>query len=393
MDTSTLMCLTFIFLLLLLKLITPSSRTKPPSAHHLRLPPGPWQLPLIGSLHHLLLSPLRDLPHRALLHMSKTHSPLMLLRLGSVPTLVASSVEAAMEVMRTHDAAFCSRHLSATIGIISRGGKGIIFSHYGDQWRDLRKVCVLELFSPRRVLAFRHVREEEAARLLRSLVSVISGGGNVVVDLGEAICRMVNDVVVRTAVGGRRCGRRDEFLRELDEAVRLTGGFNLADLYSSSRLARRISAAARGMERCQGKVYGIIESIIHERAVARMPEREEDDDLLGVLLRLQREGGLQFHLTNEISENLLVDTHFGANLLVDTGQSAHCWRTLHFGANLLEDTAASQCERREMDGRFYPSLLLSRLYCTKGGFEAHLSPPGSSSSFGRQGVQVNARAG
>jgi hypothetical protein len=29
----------------------------------------------------------------------------------------------------THDVAFCSRHLSATLDIISCGGKDIIFSH------------------------------------------------------------------------------------------------------------------------------------------------------------------------------------------------------------------------------------------------------------------------
>ncbi|CAN6323365.1 unnamed protein product [Urochloa humidicola] len=302
----------FFLLILLHKLIrsytaTPP-RTKPPSAHHLRLPPGPWQLPLIGSLHHLLLSPLRDLPHRALLHMSKTHGPLMLLRFGSVPTLVASSAEAAMEVMRTHDLSFCSRHLSATIGIISCGGKDIIFSHYNDRWRELRKLCMLELFNHRRVLSFRPVREEEVATLLRSVSGESGGGGGGrPVNLGEAICHAINDIAVRTAIGNR-CKYQDEYLHELDEAVRLTGGFNLADLYPSSRLVRRISAAARDMERCQRNMYRIIESIIRERAaMASTTPDEGDEDLLGVLLRLQREGGLQFDLTNEIVSTVIFD--------------------------------------------------------------------------------------
>ncbi|CAL4926107.1 unnamed protein product [Urochloa decumbens] len=359
MDISTL-CLTFIFLLLILKLIikliiTPSSRTKPSA---LRLPPGPWQLPLIGSLHHLLLSPFRDLPHQALRELSKAHGPLMLLRFGSVPTLVASSAAAAREVMKTHDAAFCSRHLSATLGIISRGGRGVLFSPYGDRWRDLRKVCVLELFNPRRVLSFRHVREEEAARLLRSVVvsgdgGGGGGGGGYVVDLGEAICRMVNDVVVRTAIGGR-CGRRDEFLRELDEAVRLTGGFNLADLYPTSPLVRRLSKAARDMERCQKKVYDIIESIIHERAVTRMPE-EEEDDLLGVLLRLQREGGLQFDLTNEIISTVIFDIFAAGS---ETSSTTLVWamselvknpRVLHKAQSEVRETFKGQQKLTEDD--------------------------------------------
>jgi cytochrome P450 len=299
------LCLIFIFLLLI-RVLTRSYAASPSppamsAAAALRLPPGPWQLPLIGSLHHLLLSRFSDLPHRALREMSGTYGPLMLLRLGSVPTLVASSAEAAREVMRIHDVAFCSRYLSASLDIISCGGRGVLFSPYNDRWRELRKVCMLELFNPRRVLSFRSVREEEVARLLRSISDQCGGGGRhaaAVVNLSEAICRMVNDVVVRTAIGDR-CKHRDEFLRELDEAVRLTGGFSLADLYPSSRLVRWFSASARDMGRCQKNVYGIIGSIIRERDGARVPGRREDD-LLGVLLRLQREGGLQFALTDEI---------------------------------------------------------------------------------------------
>ncbi|KAL6637393.1 hypothetical protein ACP70R_024965 [Stipagrostis hirtigluma subsp. patula] len=270
----------------------------------LHLPPGPWQLPLIGSLHHLLLSRFSDLPQRALREMSATYGPLMLLRMGSVPTLVVSSAAAAREVMKTHDLAFCSRHLSVTLDIISCGGRDIIFSPYNDRWRELRKLCMLELFNQRRVLSFRPIREEEVERLVASISGECDGGGGPVVDLGERMCHMVNDVVVRTAIGGR-CKHREEYLRELDEAVRLTGGFNLADLYPSSRLVRRFSAAARDMARSQRNMYRIIESIIHERAVTPTPEREED--FLGILLRLQKEGGLPFRLTNETLSTVIFD--------------------------------------------------------------------------------------
>jgi hypothetical protein len=305
MGFTRLALLLFPLFLLLLKLIIVGRYTWPTRA--LRLPPGPWQLPLIGSLHHLLLPRFGDLPHRAMRELSRTHGPLMLLRLGAVPTLVVSSAEAAREVMKTHDAAFAGRHLSATLEIISCGGQGILFSPYNDRWRELRKVCVLELFSPRRVLSFRPGREDEVARLLRSVSAECRDGR--AVNLSEKICRMMNDVVVRAAVGGR-CARRDEFLHELDEAVRLTGGFNLADLYPSSRLVRRFSAAARDMGKCQRSIFRIVQSIIHERAGAPAPP-ERDEDLLGVLLRLQKDGGrLQFELTTEIiSTAIFVGSH------------------------------------------------------------------------------------
>ena len=77
----------------------------------------------------------------------------------------------------------------------------------------------------------------------------------------------------------------------------------MAEMYPSSPLVRRFSASARDMATCQKNIYRIIKSIIQERAVMPMPER--DEDLLGVLLRLQREGGLQFALTNEILSTVI----------------------------------------------------------------------------------------
>ncbi|KAF8765302.1 hypothetical protein HU200_008675 [Digitaria exilis] len=239
----------------------------------------PLFLPLVGNLLQLLLSRFSDLPHRALRELSKAYGPLMLLRLGAVPTLVVSSAEAAREVMKTHDLAFCSRHVSTTIGILSCSGQGIVFSPYNERWREMRKLCALELFSQRRMLSFRSIREEEVGRLISSVLGDCAAGRPV--NLSEKISCTLSDTIVRMAIGSR-CSYRDEFLHEVDEAVRLTGGFNLADLFS---------AAARDMARCRSNINRIIGCIIKE-------QREED--LLAVLLRLQKDGGLQFPLTNEI---------------------------------------------------------------------------------------------
>uniref|UniRef100_A0A0E0D3H3 Cytochrome P450 n=1 Tax=Oryza meridionalis TaxID=40149 RepID=A0A0E0D3H3_9ORYZ len=264
--------------------------SSPQAERRLRLPPGPWRLPFVGSLHHVLLSRHGDLPHRALRELAGRYGALMLLRFGAVPTLVVSSAEAARE---------------PTLAVFTRGGRDIMFSPYGDLWRQLRRICVLELFSARRVQSLRHVHEDEARRLVRAVADecAMGSGGGAVVPIGDMMSRMVNKSVVRSAIGGR-CARRDEFLRELEVIVRLIGGFNLADLYPSSSLARWLSGALRETERCNRSVRAIIDDIIRERAAGK---DDGEDDLLGVLLMLQKNGGVQCPLTTDMIATVIME--------------------------------------------------------------------------------------
>ncbi|CAL4916007.1 unnamed protein product [Urochloa decumbens] len=113
---------------------------------HLHLPPSPPGLPILGNLHQM-----GALPHRSLWKMAQQHGPVMLLRLGRVPTAVVSSAEGAREVMKTHDADCCSRPDTPGPRRISYGHKDVSFSPYSEQWRERRKVLVVEFLSMRRV--------------------------------------------------------------------------------------------------------------------------------------------------------------------------------------------------------------------------------------------------
>jgi cytochrome P450 len=141
--------------------------TARPSARGTRLPPGPWALPVLGHLHHFAGG---KLPHVAMRDLARRHGPVMLLQLGELPVVVASSPAAAREVMRTHDAAFASRPLSPTSRLWFQGAGGVSFTPYGDAWRRLRKVCTRELLSVHRV------REDELGRLLRAVAAAGNQG-------------------------------------------------------------------------------------------------------------------------------------------------------------------------------------------------------------------------
>uniref|UniRef100_J3LVF7 Cytochrome P450 n=1 Tax=Oryza brachyantha TaxID=4533 RepID=J3LVF7_ORYBR len=140
----TLLCGALLFVTLVVKL---KKATNPRQNGGVNLPPGPWGLPVIGSIHCLLGS----LPHHVTMrNLALRYGPVMLLRLGHVQTLVLSSPEAAREAMKTHDVAFATRAVTPTASILTYGARDIVFAPFGKHLRELRKLCTLELLSPKR---------------------------------------------------------------------------------------------------------------------------------------------------------------------------------------------------------------------------------------------------
>ncbi|KAF8659394.1 hypothetical protein HU200_058605 [Digitaria exilis] len=280
-------CSCLLLLLVLAHLLYSLAKCYYGSGHRggLRLPPCPWQLPVIGSLHHVL----GDLPHRSLRRLSRRYGPhLMLLRFGEVPVVVVSSGEAARAVMRTHDAAFATRPQTATVRILSKEGQAIALAPYGDHWRWLRKVCAVELLSAARVRSFQPVREMMAARLVGA---VASGGSsdNKLVNLSEMMAAYVADTAVHAITGRRRLLHdRDGFLRYVDEAIRVASGVSLADLFPSSWIAGALSwRQAHKAEVYRQGLFQFLDAVITEHM-----ERKSQDQLMrnpDVMSRAQAE--------------------------------------------------------------------------------------------------------
>ncbi|KAK3139675.1 hypothetical protein QOZ80_5AG0387650 [Eleusine coracana subsp. coracana] len=130
-----------------------------------RLPPGPWELPIIGSMHHLV----NVLPHRALRDLAARYGPLMLLRFGQIPLVVVSSKKTARAVLRTHDTNFATRPKLLAREIVGYEWVHILFAPSGEYWRKLRQLCAAEILSPKRVLSFHQTTLKDIHKTLDTI--------------------------------------------------------------------------------------------------------------------------------------------------------------------------------------------------------------------------------
>ncbi|XP_061349591.1 phenylacetaldehyde oxime monooxygenase CYP71AN24-like isoform X2 [Gastrolobium bilobum] len=159
------------------------------------LPPSPPKLPIIGNLHQL-----GTLPHRSLQTLSKKYGPLMLLQLGQTKTLVVSSADMAREITKTHDVAFSNRPESTVAKIFLHGYEDIGFAPYGEEWRQKKKICVLELLSQKRVGSFHSIRQEEITELVDTIRDACASKRSSV-NLREMLFAASNNIVSRCVLG------------------------------------------------------------------------------------------------------------------------------------------------------------------------------------------------
>ncbi|CAN6362636.1 unnamed protein product [Urochloa humidicola] len=261
---------------------------------NLNLPPGPWTLPVIGSLHHLVRS---RSTHRAMRDLAHKHGPLMMLRFCQLPTVVVSSPEAAQEIMKTHDISFADRYTSTNIRTLTFEGDGIALTPYGERWRQLRKIAVVELLSSARVQSFRHIREEEASIFLRNVAASAKAG--TAVNLSKMITRFMNDTIVRESVGSR-CNHQDEYLEALDMALRHTLGMTLADLFPYSRVMQILGRAPRQVLECRDRIHSILKQVIQETKEAMdRGDETQSESFASIMLKLQKERSTPIDLTDD----------------------------------------------------------------------------------------------
>ncbi|KAB2604696.1 cytochrome P450 71D8-like [Pyrus ussuriensis x Pyrus communis] len=290
----------------------------------LKSPPGPWKLPVIGNLHQMV----GRLPHHTLRDLAKKHGPILYLKLGQLDAVIISSAKAAQEVLKTHELAFAQRPIVLATEVMSFGQGGIIFAPYGDSWRSLRKVCMFELLSAKRVQSFRSIREEEAQNLVES-IGLMSHKG-LVINFSDMCCSFASDVVSKAAFG-KKCKDQTEFLSLLDKVNKLSSGFDIPDLFPSLRFLGFVTGSIPTVKDIQSKLGKILENIINDHKTKRSKkdlmisststttagndkaEEGKEENFVDVLLKLKESNKAEFNFTTNQIKDFIMDIFAAAS--------------------------------------------------------------------------------
>ncbi|XP_020202465.1 cytochrome P450 CYP736A12 [Cajanus cajan] len=245
-------------------------------------PPGPKTLPIIGNLHML-----GKLPHRTLQSLATKYGPIMSLKLGQVPAIVITSPETAELFLKTHDIAFASRPKSISSKYISYGGKGLVFSEYGTYWRNMRKLCTLQLLVASKVEIFSPLRSEHLGEFVKSLQKRASSSE--VVDLSDMVADLIENITFKMILGHSKDDRFD-VKNLVREVLILIGTFNVSDyvpwvgVFDLQGLVRRMKKVSKEFDE-------MMELIIkeHEQSSDNDQNGQRQKDFLDIFLALMHQ--------------------------------------------------------------------------------------------------------
>ncbi|XP_041995994.1 premnaspirodiene oxygenase-like [Salvia splendens] len=279
-----------------------NNRQKSRNSKPIKLPPGPRKLPIIGNLHQISNPPFpcfRDL--------SNQYGPLMHLKLGENTVVVVSSPDLAKKMLKDLDPVFADRRQRAFSDIMTYGSSDIAFGPYGGYWRQMRKLCINELLSPKMVHLFQSIRSDETSRLIRSLRE--SSGR--IVNLTEKIFFHSSSITCRAAYGSV-IKDNEAFVNLTAEATAMASGFEIADLFPSSRIVSAMSWTKRRLKAMRRKLDVILDDVIDRHKRNRVENGSGNsefgsEDMVDVFLRVKEEGQLQFPIDNDNIKAVLYD--------------------------------------------------------------------------------------
>ncbi|XP_027185702.1 cytochrome P450 71A1-like [Coffea eugenioides] len=285
-------------------------------------PPGPKPWPIIGNLNLLGSN-----PHQSLHLLSQKYGEIMQLKFGSSPVVVASSPEMAKEFLQTHDNIFASRPTTAAAKYTSYNCSGMLWAPYGPHWRQVRKICLTQIFSPKRLDRYESMRIEERHAFMSRLYA-LSGKPVLLRDhlirfTLSAACQMVlSNKYFAQSEGDGSVVTFEELQEMIDTWFLLGGVFNIGDWIPW--LDRfDLQGCVKQMKELYKKFDRFHNHVLDDHRAKRKTEKDFiPKDMVDILLQYAEDPDLQVKLTGDQMKGLILDLLAGGT---DTSASTVEW--------------------------------------------------------------------
>jgi len=232
----------------------------------------------------------------------------MTIKLGTITTIVISSPEAAKEALQKNDQLLSGRQIPDTVKASGHYAESVVWLPASDKWKQLRKVCTVQMFSAHKLDAGQLHRRKKVDELVSFIHQSCRQGHSV--DIGKAafttVLNLISSTLFSVDLAHHDEGSSQEFRDLVWGVMEETGKPNVSDFFPAlmwfdPQFARqRISGYF-------SRLFAIFDSMVEERtqATASPVASSPSNDMLDSLINLKESGELSRH---EIKSLLLVGT-------------------------------------------------------------------------------------
>ncbi|KAF8397826.1 hypothetical protein HHK36_016751 [Tetracentron sinense] len=232
-----------------------------------QLPPEPRGWPVFGNMFDL-----GPMPHHTLASLKPKYGPLIFLRLGTINTVVVSSVAAAMDMFKNHDLSFSGRTITEALRVCGSAPPKLFIPKRINEGAPVRRKCVDDMI--------RWISEEaketgcvEVARFVFLMSFNLIGN-----------LLLSQDLLDPKSVEGR------EFFNLTTGLVALSAQPNVADFFPLLQWLDP-QGIRRKTERDLGRILDIAAGFVEERTLDhRLGEENKKNDFLDVLMEFKGNG-------------------------------------------------------------------------------------------------------
>ncbi|KAJ0620737.1 putative geraniol 8-hydroxylase [Helianthus annuus] len=258
-----------------------------------RLPPGPIGFPIIGNLFEL-----SQKPHESLAKLAQKHGPFMTIRLGSITSVVASTPDAARQILQRNDDACSSRPIPQVVTALKHPEAAILWMPPNQTWRTIRKALNIYLTNPHKLDNLSHLRQKVVDQTLEFVKKKEH------VDIGKlafsiALNQMSN-TFLSLNVTSYDSDNINGFKTAIETAMEVQGKFNVADIFPVLK-----PLDPQNIRRQAKAVFGWLDEVIDGFVTERLKGELRFGDMLDSLLEYSRENEDRFNLIH--IKALLVD--------------------------------------------------------------------------------------